>query len=634
MSYITTTVQILRSYPTYQFYAAADSKSVGTDDVFRICILETLRWLRSRLRNIEDLPQELNTPEPQDYADFSEESLTSFSYENGFQIDVIYIDSIGAWSFRMDEPDMGANHGTPNERPAVNGRSFITEIAFLKGDSSVEIGIRTICSEPSETTASCEVFRPRVMKALAENKLLRLFHSGCIIDGEPLNISSKTELERFLSVLNDNSRGLPIVLVADSGTEEQKSADDIMNSVAQNAEKYSFSGFTHPSTELNVTLDKEALNIKNSFAVKEKKKKPKEKTPAPAKAAPVKTKLPVFEYSELAERLTGFAIVAFADEKYFAQIENKAHFSVKHGDIMVIPHQEPTERYCYSQYSGDMHSFFYTLRGSVIEMQKRSLYSFGNVLFYSNAKLKEYHSQRHRTSSLAEKCNIYQLENAELKEQIKELSQQQTDMRQSAEALRIARKKIDDLSREIEAKDIAYSNLAAESAAKQDAYRKSAELVKFYQQMIETAAKFPTEKNDICKWIDENYSEDIFTAPRAQSEMRKYSGSLDITSLCDGIVYLSAYAKYRRQEMDEDTLSLYAERCHWEIQGCGKETLKMYRSDYTVNIDGTPYIMDQHIKHGIHSEELIRIYFRWDEERGKILIGSMPEHLPTVKNGT
>ena len=95
LPYITTKVQALKSYPTYQFYAAANSKTACIDDVFKICILETIRWIRSRLQEFHDLPKELDTPEPDQYSTFSYNDLTSFSYNNGFQIDVIYIDAIG-----------------------------------------------------------------------------------------------------------------------------------------------------------------------------------------------------------------------------------------------------------------------------------------------------------------------------------------------------------------------------------------------------------------------------------------------------------------------------------------------------------------------------------------------------------
>lgn len=79
------------------------------------------------------------------------------------------------------------------------------------------------------------------------------------------------------------------------------------------------------------------------------------------------------------------------------------------------------------------------------------------------------------------------------------------------------------------------------------------------------------------------------TALPAQSELRKYNDALDIACLCDGNVFLAAYAKYRSQELSEETLTLYGEQ----------------------------YILDQHIKHGVRAEELIRIYFCCDDKSPK-----------------
>jgi len=133
--------------------------------------------------------------------------------------DVIYIDTTGIWSFRIAEPDMGANFGTPQERLPVRGRTFTTEIAFCRQEEYVEVGVRTICSEPSDNAEDCEVFRPRVVKALTENPLLEFKHSGWIINGTPLEITSKTALERFFDIFSDEARSMPLVVIADSGFE-------------------------------------------------------------------------------------------------------------------------------------------------------------------------------------------------------------------------------------------------------------------------------------------------------------------------------------------------------------------------------------------------------------------------------
>lgn len=102
MSYIITKLQPLKSYPTYQFYAKADSKSLDKiSDVFKICILETFKWLRARLNDFDNMPNEIMTPEPSDYTEYSENSLLSFSFSNGLSVDVVYIEKKGIWSFKI-----------------------------------------------------------------------------------------------------------------------------------------------------------------------------------------------------------------------------------------------------------------------------------------------------------------------------------------------------------------------------------------------------------------------------------------------------------------------------------------------------------------------------------------------------
>ena len=634
MPYITTKVQALKSYATYQLYAQADPRVADTDGVFKICILETLRWIRSRLSDLKETPQELKSPEPQQYAEFDDEMIRSFSIELGCQIDVIYIESLGVWSFRIVEPDMGANKGTAKEREAVSGRTFTTEIAFRKQDDCVEIGVRTICSEPSDNTVDCEVFRPSVVKALAENADIRLSHCGRILDGKAMQVCSKGEMDKFFDIFGDAARSLPMILVADTKEEISEPVDlsPVTDTLTPTLSSFSLLARSKSSEGAVLKINSECFE--NKKFIREKIPKKIKKQADKPKCSPVRTKLPVFDYEKLAQKLVGLALVVFISDKYFRQIENKTQIRIDHGDIIVIPRKEPTERYAYSDYSGDMDGFFSALRNASYDLPKRSAVDYGNVLFYTDAKLQEYHDKRHQATTMEEKYEFYKLENKELKAQVKEFSQQQTDMRQTSGQLRALQKRVEALTDELDDARSKYADIVDEMNAKADAYRKGAQIVSFYKQFIDIAARFPTDKSEVCKWAEENFSDDIIIAPRAVSEMRKYSGSLDIASLCDGIVFLSAYARFRRQEIPEDELALYAQRCSWDVQGCGKEAMKLHRNDYTVTCGGVQYSLDLHIKHGIQADELIRIYFCRDDESGKIIIGSMPRHLATVKNTT
>ena len=184
---LTTQLRQIKSYPTYQLHAYTRSSSSAAEDMFRICILETMKWLRSRLSRFDTLPEQIMLPEPENYDLLSFDMLQSFSLSIGFNISVVFIESRGVWSFELTETDMGENPGTDRERPPVNGRTFRTEISFMLHNDCVEIGIRTICSEPSDTTAPCKVFRPAIVKMLAQNPMIGL-RNEYEMNGQPLDI--------------------------------------------------------------------------------------------------------------------------------------------------------------------------------------------------------------------------------------------------------------------------------------------------------------------------------------------------------------------------------------------------------------------------------------------------------------
>ena len=631
MPYITTKLQPIKSYPTFQFYAKAVPKSVGLDIVFKICILETLKWIRTRLNDFPDKPPQIMVPEPEMYESFSIDSLCSFSYSNGLNLDVIYIEKKGIWSFRITETDMGANLGSPNERPPVSGRTFDTEISFVKQKDHVEAGIRTICSEPSDSTADCEVFRPTVLKALAENPYIKLTHGGFVIDKSPLEVKTKSDAERLFSLYENEELNFPLVIVCDTETREVRT--DI-SAFKFDETSFSYKGSLSLENVSELSVDLSSFSFSNTQNTKNEKSKKTREKPVLQKNDVKKEKAPVFDYKTLADKLVGFAVVAFIDETLIKHIDNKLQASLEYGKIVVIRNKNIIDSFDNKEQNRDTDKFFRELRSEMIAMPKRKQYYFGGVVFHSDAKLKDFHTKRHETNSLEEQCHIYRLELDELRKQVKELSQHQTDMQQTADALRSAQKKAESLQKELDAKQAEFDILRENAEQKQSAYQKSSGLIAFYKAQIETASSFPTRKDDVCDWIEKQYSDNIILTSRARSEMKKYSGPLDIVSLCDGIVFIDAYARYRKHSATEEELQLYAERNNWEVQSCGKETLRVRKSDYTVTYGDRQYITDLHIKHGVKTEELIRIYFCWDDSSKKVIIGSMPEHLATVKQNT
>ncbi len=636
LPYITTKLQPLKSYPTYQFHTEIIANRLNVSDAFKIFILETFRWLRSRLKAFENLPSDIQTPEPDDFLNFSDNELHSFGFTNGLSVDVIYIERKGIWSFLLSEIDMGANIGTDTERLPVNGRMFNTEISFRKQQNSVEMGVRTICSEPSDCDTDCEVFRPTVVKAIAENPNIGFRQNGFILDGNPLVISSRTTLEHFCNIWNADGFNLPIVVIADSGytiSEPKKIESLINNTVSYN---YGSGDLFNKTNVFNLEVDIKKLNLKPQLTKIRPKKAPikKDTNKLDTIITPEKRQLPALEYLKLSKSLIGFALVCFVDENYFKPLENKTHITLNHGDVMVLGYKTEFERYSYKQYSNEIDSFYKKLKDDVKQLPKRRAHSFGNIIFHSDAKLQEYHVKRHETLSLEDQCTIFHLENEELKKQIKNYSQENTDMQLTTETLRITQKQLRSVQDELDSLQALYKESQKTMVAKENSYRRSAELISFYQARVDIAATYPHTQSEVCEWIEENFSQQILVASRARSEMRKYCSALDISILCDGILYLDAYAKFRRQEITAETFSLYSNRNGWNVEGCGKETLRVHRDDYTTSHNGKRYLLDMHIKHGISTSMLIRIYFCWDEQLQKIVIGSMPEHLSTIKNST
>lgn len=162
MDIYTTKIIPRRSFPTYQLHAYIKSKTETAENAYKICILETFKWLRARFSNFNETIEELLLPEPEDYSSFSTSSLHSFSINKGFNIEVVYIENKGIWSFCLTEPDMGANTGREDERKAVNGRTFSTNISYRLYADKIEFGLQTLCSQPCDVTEVCEVYRPHL----------------------------------------------------------------------------------------------------------------------------------------------------------------------------------------------------------------------------------------------------------------------------------------------------------------------------------------------------------------------------------------------------------------------------------------------------------------------------------------
>lgn len=630
MGHEPTVLHRLKRFPTYQFHAEITSDQLSESEVFLRLILETFSWLRARLNG--DIPAELQTPEPEEYALFSEAQLSSFTLDQGWKADVTYVPEKGVWAFSLRETDMGANIGRENERPPVQGRLFTTDISFIKCGRIVECGVRTIVTEPVSCDAPCEVFRPAVVRSIIVNPQFRLSHRGIMLDAKPFYIDTKADAERFAVAFQNQRFDYPLILIADAGFEDGK-----QTTVPTELPKINRLSLSFSSTPADYASPKVLLADGKSkpFITSEK---PKSDAKPSALPIMVTKKPPVrrveFPYERLADKLKGYGIVCYASDKVFSVLNNKLHLNPKPGDIIISVRGQELERLCYSTYSKDMETCYQKLKLDIQKLPKRRAYDFGKVIFQADAHLIALQERREAAQTMEESCALYQQENAELKARLSELEQQDNDLRERSEMLRLTKKQLQ-AARDENSELLDYiEKLQAEFQARQVAYEKASGLVQFYKDKAEIAANFPTDKDDICDWAEAQFPETLVITQRARTELRKYQGGLDVSLLCDGLLYLDAYSRARNGKMTEEQLALYTDQRNWEVSFSGKEAVRLHESDYTVSHEGKKYKLDMHIKYGNRATNLIRIYFCRDVDTGRIIVGSMPEHLATASQST
>ncbi|MGN0600741.1 MAG: hypothetical protein ACI4JK_12725 [Oscillospiraceae bacterium] len=641
----TTKIRSIKSYPTYQLHAESVNENVQT--AFKVCILETFAWIRSRLEGFDSIPHQLDMPSAENYDRLDLDSLYSFSIDAGYTVDVVYVRSKKIWAFNMTKPDMGANIGLPNERHPVSGRTFSTDITFRMKEKSVEIAIRTICSEPSESTAECEVFRPALVKSLANNKLVGL-KEHFPINGQPIEISTKSAAEKVFSYIDDYRKSLPVVFICSAGSKiveksEKKTFPFLYSPFALDDFPASDLVKIIPQSRQNgisfkdIKADMSAIDLELKMPLNDKKE-----NEAVRKAEVLTEKENITEvieleninYNKIAASALGYAYVCFVTEQCVELIGKKYDRDLKNGDIIIVTGGEVSHKYEYDQYCDDLDGFRKKLREIIYSLPRRRTFQYGTSVFHTDARLIEIEEKRAETSSLEGKSALLTEENERLKQKIKELEQLNADRSYNSGEYRKALKHSSLLEAENEKLRLTAAEITEKLNSVTNAYKASAEVINFYKQKAETAAYFPDSNADVCEWIDNTLSDLIIVAPSARSEMKKYSGEMDTAMLCDGLLFLYGYALYRRWSIDGKILQLYGEYGNWTVEKCGAEALKVYRDDYTVTVGGEKYLLDLHIKYGVIPTKLIRVYFCWDDKKKKIIIGHMPGHLATLKQGT
>ncbi len=169
------------------------------DEAYRKAVDCALDWLQSKYPN--QLPSFAREPKSFDLDEHGQQRLQA-----------VYIPGDGLWSARLIHPDAPFAG-----RPAVAGRTWTTEIALLHGQENLKFAVRVSCVSAPYATEPFALTRPQIVVRLARQFDLRELRP---LDGRPWLLQSKDELEELHGLLTNPHRTLPVVLLTEPNPQD------------------------------------------------------------------------------------------------------------------------------------------------------------------------------------------------------------------------------------------------------------------------------------------------------------------------------------------------------------------------------------------------------------------------------
>lgn len=571
------TVALARNklYTTYQFHGYV-GKGMDPEDVFCTAISEIALWLKDRFRQFEDIPKQIL--KLCDCSKSEGDGLKSFRISDGYIIETVYIPEDQLWTFQLTEPDMGTSGRSP-----VPGRLFMTNFALRIVDNQVEIGCKTVCSQPESMDEDAEVFRPKVVRNLKDK--LGLYN---LIDlsYEAGDLQQSSYTKKLQTLQNCQNRNMPILIIHRNNL---KSMENIMS-----LNKDFLGGIGNPKIDIQINNAVNWVDTSN----------------------------------DIAKSLCAFAYVFYN----MASSETCVEIQYPGGDAKKIEMSDIMN-------SEQEHSFRRKIIDRIRNYPKRNnQICFGNVIFLQEAIAKKQEKDLERLQKsedcIAENRNLYKI--------IERVTEEKTREEQKCRdfAAKYQEEKEKRRSDESSFKDKIRQSLEKAERLEQekDNLLKRLGAIEKELNVYHIKESRPNDIDSFIKWVEDNFSEDILLLQRAKEELKK-TNNVNIALMCDAIEVLSnAYKRWRLSLISEEDFRCGCKSTGsvlFDITPTGNASILKYPKKYKVPYDKCQDIngkraLDMHLKTGVDAKFLIRIYFFWDEESEKVVIGSMPDHLPCV----
>ena len=601
-------VRLLKNtiYPTYQLYATMASKSTSPKDGLKIAALTVLEWVKERLG--EDIPSELeNIPSPDEYKSCDNKSLQSFHINQGYVIDVVSLPDKGMWSLQITEPHLGSEPGKSKQRvSAVPGRILETNMAFKISGSELECGFNLMVSDLEGTKEKSEVYRFAVIKRLATNK--------------DFGLKQITVLDRELKII-----------------ETQKNVDDFVALTRNSNNQLPFVVFTQLFTKTEMPDIQAVLKNDDLLKTPPLRLSGLPEIDIPKAAQPPKD--PDYDMKQFASSGLGYCRTYYLDSKMQDSFVKKTGIKINSGDIIVIDpcaFGSKVQHFKYEKSEAGRVKTIEKLTDYVHCFAREKNFSYGSISFLSAARSELIRSTERILEESVATSEKEKQGFAELTEKWKEeLAKKEGEINTLKKKYGVLEEELFDVKNKQSRNE---ERLTNENNELREALAKKDELLEYYNRK----KNYPKSLDKILDWANDSFEGRLYFHDKAYKTMKNADpNKFDAQQICDALVYLATdYWDYKFGTLSEEGLKRKCSEKYgrpYEITPLSDYTTENapfdYKIKYFVGKDGKKHesVLDQHLKIGNKSDNLLRIYFLLDKGKKLFVIGSLPAHLTNIK---
>lgn len=571
----------IRDYTGYQLYAKVQYKKQTSDVCMQYCIATVLEWLRNKIPD-KVYPDQVIMPSPEEAAHMDGFQAHSCHYSKGYSFDITSLLDEDIWALNVHEPDSNRE-----DRPGVVGRTIVTDIALHKADEKyVELGIRTTILDPMSVPELPSTFRPAIVRTLLLAENIELVHVQRLKYCKVHTINTPEDMRRFVQNVSDPCQCLPSVLF----TYERKS---IRETITTAEEEMNLNG---KSGALQALISR--INAENIFD---------EALPS----------LP-YDVEEFAHQTYGYGWTYLISDEMLEKANSYFDFSVCPGDVILV---EPTylepklftgepQLFPYRKYQTreDRNALFDKLMNYILHYSKRKQIDYHGVVFERQARNRENEriiaqatkkGKGEMESSLSDLFDTLTLDNNRLQTENGELAKENSRLNSKIDHMKHAYDQAKGIQNSLEA--------------------------------LRSIGQLPKSNMDVAKFFKAVFSDRIDFTERGIKSVAKCE--MQPSSLWEALytIVLDLVDMYRSNSIS-DIEHAFLQKTGLSLSlHEGKNTHKDIKLDRMRDdeYNGKTISIEPHVKlKSLKGDpDCQRIYYAFDAESGKIIIGHIGEHL-------